>query len=104
GDLLLFLLRRPIEDRLKDAPQHWPDAGGAVLAKGEGWVLLHIGDLRQLQLEGVDAFVRPAIVPGDVAALEATIEYAGVALGLRRGFEHPGGELRRRRTAPAGAD
>src|SRR5690606_3119157 len=42
--------------------------------------------------------------PGDVAALEAAIEYAGVALGLRRGFEHPGGELRCRRTAPAGAD
>src|SRR4029450_7868640 len=74
----LSTLLCPVQHGRDDGAQVRAHAVSQVLAEGEGRVLVHVGDLRQLELHGLYALGRAAVVAGDVAALEATVEHARI--------------------------
>src|SRR3546814_4636248 len=67
------LHRRPGQQGVDEAGEHRADAGGEVVAEAEGWVLVHVGALGELELHGVDAVRGTPMAAGDVAALEAAV-------------------------------
>src|SRR3546814_2016799 len=77
------LHRRPGQQGVDEAGEHRADAGGEVVAEAEGWVLVHVGALGELELHGVDAVRGTPMAAGDVAALEAAVGGVAVAERLR---------------------
>ena len=68
-----------LQHLLKHFLQRWLNLSRLIWQIIEGHLLLHIAGLRHLQLHGMVALGRLAVVAGDVAASKAAIEHAGVA-------------------------
>ena len=57
--------------------------GASLLAIAERFELFHVRALAQFQLHRVDVLRRVAVMTGDVAALEASVEHMGVFVVAR---------------------
>jgi hypothetical protein len=79
---------------LQQFPEHYLGRRCQVLAIAERLELFHVGALAQLQLHRMNVLGRIAVVPGDVAALEATVQHMAVIAVTRADRLQLGGQLR----------
>jgi len=68
----------PRQKTVQQLLQHPPRRFSKIRAIAERLELFHIRALAQLQLHGMDVLRRVAVIPGDMAALEAPVEHMGV--------------------------
>lgn len=79
--MLIVYLSKPVSRKsqycLNHSPQMRLHAHCALWQVSKGHGLLHVAALGHLQLHGVDVVRGLAVVAGDVAVLEATLEQGG---------------------------
>ena len=84
----------PGQQALQQFLEHHLRRLGQIRAIAERLELFHVGALPQLQLHRMDVFGRVAVMPGDVAALETTVQHmAVVAVRRADGFQLSGQAL-----------